>query len=76
MRSSVAKFTAAAAMIGMLAVAIGDDIKNAGRCGHIPRWRRRGWLGDAAIASATHSAPGYGYGPRDPGERSGEQPQQ
>jgi hypothetical protein len=64
-RSSLVKFTAAAAMIGTLAVAIGTTSKTRDGAGTFPAGVDVGWLGDAAIASATHSAPGYGYGPRN-----------
>ena len=56
-RSSVVKFTAAAAMIGTLAVAIATISTTRDGAGG---FAARVGLGGA---SGTHSAPGYGYGP-------------
>ena len=58
MRSSLVKFTAAAVMIGTLAVAIVTISKT--RDGAAGDFAARVGLGGA---SGTHSAPGYGYGP-------------
>ena len=57
MRSSLVKFTAAAAMIGTLAVAIATISTTRDGAGG---FAARVGLGGA---SGTHSAPGYGYGP-------------
>ena len=59
MRTSLVKFTAAAAMIGTLAVAIVTISKMRDGAG---AFAARVGLGGA---SGTHSAPGYGYGPLD-----------
>jgi hypothetical protein len=56
-RSSLVKFTAAAAMIGTLAVAIATISTTRDGAGG---FAARVGLGGA---SGTHSAPGYGYGP-------------
>jgi hypothetical protein len=55
-RSSLVKFTAAAAMIGTLAVAIVTISKTRDGAAFAARVGLGG-------ASGTHSAPGYGYGP-------------
>jgi hypothetical protein len=64
MRSSLVKFTTAAAMIGTLAVAIETTPEARDGAGALAASVGVGSLGGVAIASATHSAPGYGYGPR------------
>jgi hypothetical protein len=64
MRSSLVKFIAAAATIGTLAVAIATIPETRDGAGASVAGLGVGLLGGAAIASATHSAPGYGYGPR------------
>jgi hypothetical protein len=64
MRSSLVKFTTAAAMIGTLAVAIATTPEARDGAGAFAAGVGLGLLGSAAIASATHNAPGYGYGPR------------
>jgi hypothetical protein len=64
MRSSLVKVTAAAATIGTLAVAIATTPETRDDAGAFAAGLGVGLLGGAAIASATHSAPGYGYGPR------------
>jgi hypothetical protein len=64
MRSSLVKFTTAAAMIGTLAVVIATTPEARDGAGAFAAGVGVRLLGGAAIASATHSAPGYGYGPR------------
>ena len=64
MRSSLVRFTTAAAMISTLAVAIATIPEVRDGAGAFSAGLGVGVLGSAAIASATHSAPGYGYGPR------------
>jgi hypothetical protein len=63
MRSSLVKFTAAAAMIGTLAVASATTSEAREGAGAFAAGVGAGLLGGAAIASGTHNAPGYGYGP-------------
>jgi hypothetical protein len=64
MRSSLVKFTTAAAMVSTLAVAIATTPEARDGAGAFAASVGLRLLGIAAIASATHSAPGYGYGPR------------
>ena len=64
MKSSLLKFTTAAAMISTLSVAIATTPEARDGAGAFAAGVGLGLLGSAAIASATHSAPGYGYGPR------------
>jgi hypothetical protein len=51
-------------MIGTLAVAIATTPEARDSAGAFAVGVGLGLLGRAAMASATHSAPGYGYGPR------------
>jgi hypothetical protein len=62
MKSSLVKFTTAAAMIGTLAVAIATTPEARDGAGAFAAGVGLGLLGSAAIASATHSAPACALG--------------
>jgi hypothetical protein len=62
MRSTLAKFIATAGLIGTVAVAFATTSEARDGAGAFAAGVGAGLLGGAAIASGTHSAPGYGYG--------------
>ena len=63
MRSTFAKLIAAAGLICTFAVATATTSEARDGTGAFAAGVGAGLLGGAAIASVTHSAPGYGYGP-------------
>jgi hypothetical protein len=63
MRSTLAEFIATAGLIGTLPVASATTSEARDGAGAFAAGVGAGLLGGAAIASGTHSAPGYGYGP-------------